>query len=67
MTRVVMLILLGILMMVMGYRSEELQWGIMSVFLKLLPLTHSAPVFPHFIISNTSLQLPFLPDDEAVA
>ena len=58
-----MLILLGILMMVTGCRSEELRWGIMSVFL----LTHSAQVFPHFFTSNASLQLPFLPDDEGVA
>ena len=62
-----MLILLGILRMVMGYRSEELRWGIMSVFPKPLPLTHSAQVFPRFFTSNTSLQLPFLPDDEGVA
>lgn len=67
MTRGVMLILLGILMMVTGYRSEELRWGIMLVFLKPLPLTHSAQVFPCFFTSNTSLQLPFLPDDEGVA
>ena len=39
----------------------------MSVFLKPLPLTHSAQVFPHFFTSNTPLQLPFLPDDEGVA
>ena len=39
----------------------------MSVFRKLLPLTHSAQVFPCFFTSNTSLQLPFLPDDEGVA
>ena len=62
-----MLILLGILMMVTGCRSEELQWGIMSVFPKLLPLTHSTQVFPRFFTSNASLQVPFLPDDEGVA
>ena len=62
-----MLILLGILMMVTGCRTEELRWGIMSVFPKPLPLTHSAQVFPRFFTSNTSLQLPFLPDDEGVA
>ncbi|EDL04902.1 mCG1028952 [Mus musculus] len=67
MTRGVMLILLGILMMVTGCRSEELQWGIMSVFPKLLPLTHSTQVFPRFFTSNASLQVPFLPDDEGVA
>jgi hypothetical protein len=67
MTRGVMLILLGILRMVMGYRSEELRWGIMSVFPKPLPLTHSAQVFPRFFTANTSLQLPFFPDDEGVA
>ena len=39
----------------------------MSVFPKLLPLTHSTQVFPCFFTSNTSLQLPFLPDDEGVA
>jgi hypothetical protein len=62
-----MLILLGILMMVTGCRSEELRWGIMSVFPKPLPLTHSAQVFPRFFTPNASLQLSFLPDDEGVA
>ena len=38
-----------------------------GVFPKPLPLTHSAQVFPRFFTSNTSLQLPFLPDDEGVA
>ena len=61
------MILLGLLMMVTGCRSEELQWGIMSVFPKLLPLTHSTQVFPRFFTSNTSLQLPFLPDDEGAS
>jgi hypothetical protein len=39
----------------------------MSVFPKPLPLTHSAQVFPRFFTANTSLQLPFFPDDEGVA
>lgn len=39
----------------------------MSVFPKLLHLTHSAQMFPRFFTSNTSLQLPFLPDNEGVA
>ena len=38
-----------------------------GVFPKPLPLTHSTQVFPCFFTSNTSLQLPFLPDDEGVA
>ena len=67
MTRDVMLILLRILMMVTGCRTEELRWGIMSVFPKPLPLTHSTQVFPHFFTTNTFLQLPFLPDDEGAS
>ena len=67
MTRGMMLIHLGILMMVTGCRSEELRWSIISVFPKPLPLTYSAQMFPHFFTSKASLQLPFLPDDEGVA
>jgi hypothetical protein len=39
----------------------------MSVFLKLLPLTHSAQVFPRFFNSDAALRLPLLPNDEGVA
>ena len=51
-----MFLWLGVLPLV---RTEELHWGIMSVFLKTMPLMHSAQVFPQFFTSNASLQLPF--------
>ena len=51
-----MFLWLGMLPLV---RTEELHWGIMSVFLKTMPLTHLAQVFPQFFTSNASLQLPF--------
>ena len=51
-----MFLWLGMLPLV---RTEELPWGIMSVFLKPMPLTHSVQVFPWFFTFNASLQLPF--------
>jgi hypothetical protein len=48
-------------------RTKELRWGIMSVFPKPMPLTHSAQVFPRFFTFNASLQLPFLPWDGQIA
>ena len=60
-----MKLLLGV-MMLPTVMTEDLRWGIMSVFPKPLPLTHSAQVFPPFFTSNASLQLPFLPGDEDI-
>ena len=51
-----MFLWLGMLPLV---RTEELHWGIMSVFPKTMPLMQSAQVFPQFFTSNASLQLPF--------
>lgn len=59
-----MLLWLGVLLLV---RTEELHWGIMSVFPKPMPLTHLASVFPRFFTLNASLQLPFLPWDGEIA
>jgi hypothetical protein len=60
-----MKLLLGVLMLP-TVMTEDLRWGIMSVFPKPLPLTYSAQVFPPFFTSNASLQLPFLPGDEDI-
>ena len=59
-----MFLWLGMLPLV---RTEELRWGIMSVFLKLMLLMNLAPVFPQFFTFNASLQLPFLPWDGEIA
>ena len=59
-----MFLWLGMLPLV---RTEELHWGIMSVFPKPMPLMHSAQVFPQFFTFNASLQLPFLPWDGEIA
>ena len=59
-----MFLWLGMLLLV---RTEELHWGIMSVFPKPMLLTHSAQVFPRFFTFNASLQLPFLPWDGEIA
>ena len=59
-----MFLVLRILPVVM---TEDPRWGILSVFPKPMPLTHSAQVFPRFFTSNASLQLPFLPWDGEIA
>lgn len=50
-----------VLLMLPAVMAEDLRWGLLSVFPKPLPLTHSAQVFPRFFSSNALLQLPFLP------
>ena len=47
------------LRMLLLVRTEELRWGIMSVFPKPMPLMHLSQVLPQFLTSNASLQLPF--------
>lgn len=59
-----MFLVLRILLVVI---TEDPRWGILSVFPKPMPLTHSAQVFPRFFTSNASLQLPFLPWDGEIA
>jgi hypothetical protein len=59
-----MFLWLGMLPLV---RTEELCWGIMSVFPKPMSLMYSAQVFPQFFTSNASLQLPFLPWDGEIS
>jgi len=50
-----------VLLMLPAVMDEDLCWGLLSVFPKPLPLTHSAQLFPRFFSSNALLQLPFLP------